>query len=754
MPEQLPPPQIQEADLDQSALKLALDKLAQEEALGLVNQTFFKYENFRTINHDARWNEHDVLYFGSKPPKTWEGTTIARASLGMPLVFDQVETTVPLISQALFGTDSTWFQVQPEPGAQTQEARAIEGHLAYALDHSDGLSGNSRNEIEHAARSTVLYGNGGVAIEWDDKQQMPSVKWVDLRDFYIDPTTPTPNVDEARAVIRRRFMTLEEIDDLRNDERFTIPPKEVLVYLANNPVYAQSEATKRTQEALRGVMYSEMYEQHLPNPADRKIEVLIYYSKTRIIWVLNRLVVAYNQSNPYGFYPFCFSPCFPVVSRFYAQSYGDVLESLQRYIEALINARLDELNLAVHPPRVMKMGMNLSPSQQRWRPGSVIQSSDPKNDAIVQFPQQATANVSEEIAYFEMAAQKRTGVSTLSMGVPSPSNANRTAGGISSQLQGSNSRIFYIVKNIEDYLIVPMLFKMYKMVQFHTLPQQLLPALGQGEQLIQVGAQAFRAPVRFKMFGASRMLTREKLAQIVPFLFQNLFQGPFIQGLQQSGRTIDFDVLAEMLQDAAGTQRRYQFIRPMSQQEQQAMQTPPPQVVADQQQAQLDAQTRLQMGQTKAQTEITKELIKKRPDPSQMQQMLMQARLAQQKQQGDLAAQRQKMVLDHLQAQQKMRNDHTAAMQKMLHDHMMARVKVHSQALQAHQQAQQTHQNMVFDRLRNQQALTHTAATNKQQLTHTKAQNKQGLALQKAQAALKARLAVHQAKKPAAKKAA
>ena len=167
MPEQLPPPQITEADLDQNPLKLAFDKLEQDEALGLVNQTFFKYENFRTINHDARWNEHDVLYFGSKPPKTWEGTSIARASLGMPLVFDQVETTIPLILQALFGTDSTWFQVQPEPGAQLQEAKAIESHLAYALDHSDGLSGNSRNEIEYAARSTVLYGNGGISLEWD-----------------------------------------------------------------------------------------------------------------------------------------------------------------------------------------------------------------------------------------------------------------------------------------------------------------------------------------------------------------------------------------------------------------------------------------------------------------------------------------------------------------------------------------------------------------------------------------------------------
>ena len=59
-----------------------------------------------------------------------------------------------------------------------------------------------------------------------------------------------------------------------------------------------------------------------------------------------------------------------------------------------------------------------------------------------------------------------------------PGNVNRTAGGVNAQVSGVMLRIYYIIKNIEDYLIVPTSYKLYKLIQFHTDGKDLLPALG------------------------------------------------------------------------------------------------------------------------------------------------------------------------------------------------------------------------------------------------------------------------------------
>src|SRR6185369_15461087 len=159
--------------------------------------------------------------------------------------------------------------------------------------------------------------------------QRPVVQWVDIRDFYIDPGCPVPNVDESRSVIRRKMMTIDELVLRRQDPRMKIPEDDVLYHMSKNQQFATGDQTKRNQAAIRGENYTPGVTDYAANPADRKIEVLLYYTASRIIWVLNREAVIYNEENPYGFIPFCFAPCYIFPGRFYAMSLADVQEGNQ-----------------------------------------------------------------------------------------------------------------------------------------------------------------------------------------------------------------------------------------------------------------------------------------------------------------------------------------------------------------------------------------------------------------------------------------
>lgn len=722
MPEQTPPRELPHESLEESPTKLGTQSISDALALTLVEQTFASYESFRANNHDRRWQTHDNLYFGYVPQKVWEGTNIPRASLSVPISFDQIESAFPLICQAMFGVDPYWFQVEAEPGGSPMEARQIRAALAYALEHNrPDFAGSARIDLRMAIRSGLQYGNGGVIVEWDQAEQRPMVAWIDLRDLYVDPGALTPLIDDNRSIIIRRMMTVDQLNQLKErDPRFHIPALEVLNYLAANAPSAFGDQTKRYQEAGRGVQYSPGQSDYPTNPADRRVEVLIYYSRQRVIWVLSRKVVAYNERNPYGFIPLCFFPCFPVTGRFYAQSYSDVLEGNQRYIEALMNGRLDEISLALHPPRVMKRSGFMTPTALRWRPGLIMQAEDAKDVATLQV-QNVTANVAGEVAWLEAAAEKRTGLNALAtQGVPTPSNANRSATGVAAQQQGGASRLHQIVENIEDYLIVPMLYKMYKIYQYHTQPGELLPALGPDGQLMQVGAEAFNAPIRFKMTAASRMISQAKLAQMFPFVMNFLAQGPLAEQLHSVGKTVDWDEIFQMMQDATGTRGLYRLVRPMTAEEQKAFSQPKPDAQLEMQKAQLEAQTRLQMGQMKAQGDQqkaqldaqTKQYVADEQSAREMLKLIAER-------EGDpmeAERERQKMILEGQKAKQKMVYDQLSAGMKIKQDMVKHQLDMMLKKDEMATDAQLRRQEMMMSQAEGEQALRQQEESHQMQM--------------------------------------
>lgn len=586
---------------------LSEDTLKDLTALSLVRETFAAYETYRSNTYDHRFRAADELYFGILPQRTWEGTKIPRSSLSTQLVFDQVETAAPAIHQALFGADSEWFQVVAEPGTMPQEARAIRDKLLYDFDRS-----RFQREAKLALKDVLLYGYGGVKLYWDEETRGARAEWVDVRDFYFDPNASTPDLGASRSVICRRLMTVDELDKYRDMDGMNVPEKAVLVHLSENRHYTIGDTVKTTAAAMQGLNH-QAGSDYIANPAQKFIEVLMYYDQDRIVWTLNREVVAYNARNPYGFIPFFFAPCYIFPGQPHGVSFAVALEKLQKYSDAIYNAHVDDLALALNPPRVQSPGANDGPEAVRWRPGATFQQSDPRAFQTLA-PNGVTTNVFQDLDVLERRAEKRTGINSIGQGSPRPSNVNRTAAGMQTALQGSSARLQELAENIEDYMLVPMLEGALRMIQYHLDPGETVTYLGPNQQYMQVGEETFRAPVRFKMVAASKMATRDKLSQQFQFITQYLLNGQVIGELKNLGMVVDFTEWVQLLKDATGTERTYALIRPMNEQEQQQAQQPSPEQIAAQEQAQQDAQVRVQMGQLSAQKTIQTAQIKAETD--------------------------------------------------------------------------------------------------------------------------------------------
>jgi len=651
MPREKEPPFIDTKPLSDSDVPFVFgeERFAEWFALKLVTDTFTQYEIYRNNNQDPRWNLNDMLYAQYVPLRNWPGTDVPRSALGLSLVFEQMQGAKPQIAQALFANPE-WFSIEADIGADPQAARAQQAALEYGFDKFSEKRGTTpTSEMMLSIDDILLYGNGGVAVEFESSVRATGFYRVDPRDLYIDPFCSVPTIDGCRSVIWRRFMSVEEVRALRSDPRFNIPPDDELWALAQRYPTAQADLTKQTQEAARGTQYQPQWAAQTAavDPAKNQLEILVYYSREKIVWVLQRRKPIFNSINPYGFIPICTAPCYPWPGRYHAMSVADAQEGYQRYMEALFNARLDAVSLTLFPPRWLPRGFLVTPQQQRWGPGAQFGVDNPK-DVNFYSPPDTTSGIYQELGFIQASADRKTGLSAMAMsGMPSSPGAARTAAGVNAQQQGGAMRLYPIIKNIEDYLIIPLIQKSIKIMRVHVNMQDALPGKVRRpedpaqQEYVQISGQAFQQATRVRVAAASKMLTRDRLMQEFPFVAQTLLQGPFMGALSQAGYTVDFSQFTRMLMDATGVDRYYQIIRQMTdeekeqqkqQQEQQAQANAPVEL----EKARMDQETRLQIMDKKAQSEdrrnqtdlqIAQSKSKADPMESMMKQQEMQAKL-------------------------------------------------------------------------------------------------------------------------------
>src|SRR5215467_676414 len=436
---------------------IAPKKWDDDLALAIVIADFDKAAQHRQQNFEINWDDDDRLLHANVTQRVWEGTNTPRSSLGIKLVWQQVESLVPAEMAALFqSSDGIFFDCFPRPGTDISQSIATRELLAAQLDDC-----NFWKTAEQVLRSKNIYGTGIAKLSWfrqerdrefwsdelvpvmmqklgvpfalgtkrqfkrrTKKEQInrPDLTYVSLRDFYISPDHKRPHVDGASYCIHRCQVSMDELYWMGdNDPSYDIPSiadLALMVKTGMTPAAAAGDTSKQ-----RSASEADIRERYplIPSadPAKARFELLEYWTADRLVTVLNRKRVIRNIGNPYLFLPFVSVNYTDIVDQFYGKGIARIIGDEQRLMQGIVNAHVDEVALHIHKAKVVQSGSVLNKGQLRTRPGQVIEATSV--EAVKELDTSPTTqDAFIALQQCQMRAQQYTGVTDLiSSGVPS-----------------------------------------------------------------------------------------------------------------------------------------------------------------------------------------------------------------------------------------------------------------------------------------------------------------------------------------------
>lgn len=588
-------------------------------------QDFQRAENYRNQNHDRRFKESDRLLTGFTERKFWEGTRVPRSAVPVFIMMQEVEVLQSRLISAIFSDDPA-FAVTPEPTGNLAQAFAVKNLIASQLRDigKPGQFLTMRELCRRANKSALTYGAGPIEFGWhmqdidrtyydrvavaetqtiqhpqfgevqvptgnlkfqivqrNEKRQIskPVFQNVDVRDFYVDPNCISPNPQDGSFGATRGLLTIADLLDYGKLPGFKIPSDKTLLELAHQKSISIGDASKQQAEGYRGNNYQPTVDQST-EPSLQRVEVIRYHQKLRTVWILGRQHVALNIPNPYGILPYLNQFYIDFLGRFYGFSISDLVEGDHKLAMAIINARIDELNLLIHSPIVRRKGSSIVSGPRRMHPGAQWEvSGNPKEDIIRMEMGSVNPGAYAEVQALELRTAKLTGnTDQAAFGVATSGgdSSSRTATGNKVKAAATNVRDQYIIENTEDQFIEPMLYVLLALNKRYINPLQLQQILGPQGQLIQLDPlDVLNADVRFEMQAGTKMKAKNNLSSGgLQEILQFYLNPAMVQLWQQGQMTVDMSAIDSLVTDSIGLPQR-SLLRQMTPQEIQAAQQPP-----------------------------------------------------------------------------------------------------------------------------------------------------------------------------------
>jgi hypothetical protein len=613
-------------------------------AFKIAHANFQHAERYKQQNCERRYREAMRLFLAATTRKNWEGTKVARSAMPVYLALQQIEALLPHVIGTLFNGEFP-VDARPFPGTNPDQARAALELIRWQLLWLDPQVGpvpfiSLRELFRRGYKSDLIFGNQIMEVGWSQterkymrydkmlvpKRQLapsptggvfmaptgeydiqavareetqtiskPIARNVDIRDFFWDPNCPSQCIQEGRYAAHRQFPTVTELMQYSGQPGFETFTEQDLLALAKKRSQRPADSSKAMAETYRGNNWNPMLEYN-DNPALCRLEVVRYSQADRIVWIVpnaDENAVLYNAPNEYGFINFLTSSYTDVPGRWDGLSICDLVEGDQHLAMSILDARIDELNLIVHPPIIWNTQMSApsSPSQKRLRPGAEWKVSGPWKEAVGRLEMgNVTAQAFVEVDALERRSQKTTGVTdTAVIGAPSAggNSALRTATGVSSLSNAAGTRIEYQVENKQDHILVPLVYMIHWLNRRFLDPAQAQAILGpDGAQLTIDNSDVMNAEVMFEWQAGSRRRTKQALQSGgLQMVLQSTLNAPLIQALAAQGVKPDYMEVAHMIGDALDRPGNSLFVK-----------MTPEEMQAHQQQSQLnDLMVKMQM---------------------------------------------------------------------------------------------------------------------------------------------------------------
>ena len=556
------------------------------------------------------WVSARDLYSSAYVPQYWPNTQIEAASVNFFTVATAVNGINPQVLAGLF-FENPPFMVQERSGTTSQCARAVGALLGYQLEDI-----NFREELRLGGMNFLLFGTAMFAVGWekytrkrkivkratkpvtikstipgapdttisDDQLEETIIEEVidrptfehivNLREILVDPGLSVPDIRKAKYVIRRRYMTWDDIDKLRDREGYNIPSREKLLELflpPKEPVEGNVQE-EGGRNPLWDARAEPRWEPTTIDPFQQPLEVLERWDNKTYIVVLQKKLVIYNDENVYGKIPFLSIGWWDIPGAFWSLGLGRTIGTEQRLQTGITNLLINVANLKLNAPMVRVRGKSVPTQSIRIGPGRMIEV-DAKDDL------QPLKFADPVVEAQQLLGMSQGRVDTVSgnnpmtsqgvAGASGHSNLARSSAGAQGLLQGASNVISDCVDKLANQVIVPFLYDMQEMNQ-SMLPLSQLDYImsdelkhdyiTQGGDLIDI----LNARVKFGILAGSKMQTRRNMAQALPQLTQFLANPAITEQLAIQNMKIDVKELIRTWFEMADMKNMNDMIVPMT----------------------------------------------------------------------------------------------------------------------------------------------------------------------------------------------
>lgn len=632
---QLPSPNSTAIPLNQKVQDFSLEAgpvKTDESALNLVIQDTERAEKFIQARlWMSEWRVAKALYEAPVRQTYWRDTLVPRASNSYPLVAQHIRAIGDQALPAVF-PDITPFAVEPNPGTPRQVARAWESILSQQLRQA-----NVKQQIRLIMKDALIFGTGLGKLGWETYERkrtiwkhsvmpteipsplpggkstfvhtvesdaldeydvtetvsQPFFKRIEINHLLVSPGTRQPDIREAEYVVYRDYLTIRDLNRLRDFEGYEIPSEEELKQLAVPPAEQapssplENEATAYPTQGHRALP---RYLDESEDPLEHKLEVLEHWTKDRVIVILDRKAVIRNMRNPLGIIPFVSCYWDDVPGTFYSFGIPRRIGGIQTHIQGLRNARLDDIHLNLQNMWMARKGSNIAAQPIRTYPGAVFKVDDMESlKALEKQPVLSEAYKEEEVLMAD--AEKTTGANEiLTQGAQSSggrATGMRTATGAGAVAGASSNRTQSFVDIVCEQVLIPTLYSFLKMDRLWLDPAIMRKIVG--KSLWQAMESDYgrallidmynNEDIEFALLAGSNIAAKQRMMQAAPLEMQ-MYMAPAVQsGLAAAQLKVNWVEMSRRVEESTGWKSQDDVIIPMTNDDKQRAMAANPKVI-------------------------------------------------------------------------------------------------------------------------------------------------------------------------------
>jgi hypothetical protein len=515
------------------------------------------FENYK--NHVINMEAADTLVRQYVPPRKWPNSDKDRSTLGVPVVLEAIEKIMPTLHMSVWGSGKDPFLVTPKGKTNPAAARAWQHLLRWCVKTS-GLKEGSRLSMKTALTYGFTVGSwgweteeytperykmsdDGQNVELDDSVETqcipkPKFECMNLRNVVIDPGCSTQDVRQGRFLAKRIAMTGYELASLRDDESYkNIPSDEELSFIL-------ATLAEPTVDSMQGLKFNETREFQAQkdtvtaskDPLAQNLEIIEYWTKDRIVTVLQRKIVIRNEQNEFKKLPFVSIAFIDVLNSAFGWGVAKLLTGEQRLQQGVMNTWIDSLALQLNPAWQMAKGVGAGNQNISIAPGKVVSTEGELKPLVTP---STTTEAMSAIEASEERANRRVGANG---GSNVPTQALRTGTGIQAFQGDVVQRLQYFLEIYLDLFFVPVLESMLGLCKKKLTPAQINQILSDEDGNAYQGniLDVYNADAQVEIIAGVKLTTRQAAAQIAPMLMEMLQAGAVQTSLLVQKKKFDY----------------------------------------------------------------------------------------------------------------------------------------------------------------------------------------------------------------------